>query len=164
MSNDLFLSCEISAFVKKNGSRIDLNKNNTKLCILRRRSSIYGWAPNLISPFLLHQVLRDGIPKYQSPPDMSLITCLAMTNDCNVIAYGCYNGSVRLYYLDSSAVKTLGSHQEKVIDLAVNIEIMPDTQMEMVVVVSGKVTRILDWPKSTAFQVFHQNSKSNQTY
>ena len=70
---------------------------------------------------------------------MSLITCLAMTNDCNVIAYGCYNGSVRLYYLDSSAVKTLGSHQEKVIDLAVNIEIMPDTQMEMVVVVSGKL-------------------------
>ena len=99
--------------------------------------------PNLISLFLLHQVLHDGIPKYQSPPDMSLITCLAMTNDCNVIAYGCYNGSVRLYYLDSSAVKTLGSHQEKVIDLAVNIEIMPDTQMEMVVVVSGKVTRIL---------------------
>ena len=103
---------------------------------------IYGWTPNLILPFLLHQVLHDGIPKYQSPPDMSLITCLAMTNDCNVIAYGCYNGSVRLYYLDSSAVKTLGSHQEKVIDLAVNIEIMPDTQMEMVVVVSGKVTRI----------------------
>ena len=68
-----------------------------------------------------------------------------MTNDCNVIAYGCYNGSVRLYYLDSSAVKTLGSHQEKVIDLAVNIEIMPDTQMEMVVVVSGKGTRILGW-------------------
>ena len=100
---------------------------------------IYGWTHNLIFPFLLHQVLHDGIPKYQSPPDMSLITCLAMTNDCNVIAYGCYNGSVRLYYLDSSAVKTLGSHQEKVIDLAVNIEIMPDTQMEMVVVVSGKL-------------------------
>ena len=48
--------------------------------------------------------------------------------------------------------------------LAVNIEIMPDTQMEMVVVVSGKVTRILGWPTSTAFQIFHQNSKSKETY
>ena len=95
---------------------------------------------------------------------MSLITCLAMTNDCNVIAYGCYNGSVRLYYLDSSAVKTLGSHQEKVIDLAVNIEIMPDTQMEMVVVVSGRVTRILSWPTSRTLQKIYQSSKSKQTY
>ena len=95
---------------------------------------------------------------------MSLITCLAMTNDCNVIAYGCYNGSVRLYYLDSSAVKTLGSHQEKVIDLAVNIEIMPDTQMEMVVVVSGKVTKLLDRHTSRVFKKFHRNSKSKQTY
>ena len=30
VSNDLFLGCEISAFVKKNGSRIDLNKNITQ--------------------------------------------------------------------------------------------------------------------------------------
>ena len=80
----------------------------------------------MILLFCKKQVLQDGTPKFQSPPDMSLITCLAMTNDCNVIAYGCYNGSVRLYYLHSGSVKTLGSHKEKVMDLSVSMEIMPE--------------------------------------
>ena len=32
----------------------------------------------------------------------------------------------------------VGSHQEKVTDLSISLEIMPDTQLEMVAVVSGK--------------------------
>ena len=44
------------------------------------------------------RILLDGNQKYQSPADTTLITCVALSEDCKVIAYGCDNGSVRLYY------------------------------------------------------------------
>ena len=77
------------------------------------------------------------MPKYQSPPDMSLITSVAMTSDCQVVSYGCYNGSVRLYYPESGAIKTLGNHREKVCDMIVSNQILPGSNMEAPVVVSG---------------------------
>ena len=96
---------------------------------------------------------------------MSLITCLAMTNDCNVIAYGCYNGSVRLYYLHSGSVKTLGSHQGKVMDLSVTLEIMPDTKTEMVVVVSGsKDGSLVIWWDGGCFQIIAQITEKAQNF
>ena len=115
--------------------------------------------------FFIKQVLKNGIPKFQSPPDMSLITCLSMTNDCNVVAYGCYNGSVRLYYLDVSAVKTLGSHQEQVTDLAVSMDTMPENDMEMVVVVSGSRdgSIMIWWDGGPAFKLLHKLKKKHHT-
>ena len=53
------------------------------------------------------------------------------------MAYGCYDGYVRLYYLESGAVKTLGYHPDKVKDVDITVEVMPKDQMETVAVVSG---------------------------
>jgi len=66
---------------------------------------------------------------------MSLITSVSFTEDAQVIAYGCKNGSVRLFYPESGCVKTLGSHTDQVCDLIVSKEVLRN--MEAVVVASG---------------------------
>ena len=56
------------------------------------------------------------------------------------LAYGCYNGSVRLYFPASKSVKTLGTHSAKVLVIDITIEtitISPDENVETTVVVSG---------------------------
>jgi hypothetical protein len=68
---------------------------------------------------------------------MSLITCVSISDNCDVVAYGCYNGSVRLYHPTSGSVKTLGTHKGKVKDIDIATEIIPNTCLEVSVVVSG---------------------------
>ena len=60
------------------------------------------------------RILKNGISQNHSPSDTSLITCVALTKDCQTIAYGCSNGSVRLYFPASKSVKMLGTHSTKV--------------------------------------------------
>ena len=101
----------------------------------------------------------DGYPKHQSPPDMSLITCVSIAESCNVVAYGCYNGSVRLYYIDSGAVKTLGSHREKVKDVDITLDVVIGN-MEMVAVASGSKDGSLNiwWDGGHAFTCVKKHS------
>ena len=61
------------------------------------------------------RILKNGISQNHSPSDTSLITCVALTKDCQIIAYGCSNGSVRLYFPASKSVKMLGTHSTKVL-------------------------------------------------
>ena len=68
-------------------------------------------------------VLKDGLLLHQSPQDSSLITCVAFSCKQDVVAYGCMNGSIRLYFPHSQAVKTLGNHATKITSLDVSIEI-----------------------------------------
>ena len=53
------------------------------------------------------------------------------------VAYGCQNGSVRLYYPESGAIKLLGSHHDKIEALDIKLVVTPLHNIENVVVVSG---------------------------
>lgn len=111
------------------------------------------------------RVLQDGhILKFQSPSDMSLITCVAMTSNANTVAYGCYNGSVRLYYPESSAVKTLGNHRQEVKSVIVKHAKMPNEDMEVAVVVSGgrDGTLAIWWDGGRAFNCARKHEDSIQ--
>ena len=72
------------------------------------------------------RILKNGISQNHSPSDTSLITCVALTKDCQTIAYGCSNGSVRLYFPASKSVKMLGTHSTKVIKMKFSIQGMPN--------------------------------------
>ncbi len=40
------------------------------------------------------QILEDGRPVIRSPPDVSRITAVALGNDGETVAYGCFGGQV----------------------------------------------------------------------
>ena len=57
----------------------------------------------------------------------------------HVVSYGCQNGSVRLYYPQSGAIKSLGSHQSKIeaIDIKLEVAFTGSNHIEHEVVVTG---------------------------
>lgn len=104
------------------------------------------------------RVLHDGYNVYQSPAEVSLITCVCLSDNGQVVAYGCSNGAVRLYYPASATVKNLGTHNKCVKVIASTTSVLED-QMETVVAVTGSAdgsVRIW-WDGGKAIQCNHEH-------
>ena len=62
----------------------------------------------------------DGKSKFKAPSDFYRITAVALSNDGETVAYGCENGSVRLYRPILGIVKHMGMHRDRVNDVKVS--------------------------------------------
>lgn len=103
------------------------------------------------------RVLKDGFPLHHSPPESSLITCLSMCERGNVVSYGCQNGSVRLYYPKSGAIKSLGSHHSKIEAIDIALVVTGSNHEHEVVVTGSSDGMVKIWWNGG--QVFHCEKK-----